>query len=81
MRATLNIDDEILERLRQEAARSRSTLRATVNRVLRLGLERLRPESARPPYRCPVFSMGTPSVPSLDKALQLAAALEDEERS
>jgi hypothetical protein len=54
-------------------------LRATVNRVLRLGLERVQPESLPLPYRCPTFSMGFPPLSNLDKALQLATQLEDEE--
>lgn len=79
MRTTLNVDDELLQRLRTEAERSGSPLRATLNRVLRLGLERIQPESARPPYRCPTFSMGFPPLANMDKALQLAAQLEDDE--
>ena len=79
MRTTVNIDDDILQRLRKEAERTRAPFGATVNRVLRLGLERLQPESARPPYPCPTFSMGFPPLPNLDKALALAALLEDEE--
>lgn len=79
MRTTLNVDDELLQRLRKEAERSGMPLRATLNRVLRLGLERVQPESAHPPYRCPTFSMGFPPLSNLDKALQLAAQLEDEE--
>jgi hypothetical protein len=79
MRTTLNIDDDLLERLRQEAGRSRASFRATVNHALRLGLERLRPVKARPPYQCPTFSMGFPPLANLDKAHQLAALLEDEE--
>jgi hypothetical protein len=79
MRTTINIEDSILNRLRGEAARTGAPLTEVTNQVLRLGLERLHPESARPPYRTPTFSMGFPPVPNLDKALQLAALLEEEE--
>lgn len=79
MRTTLNVDDDLLQRLRREAERSGTPFRATLNRVLRLGLERVQPESPQPPYRCPTFSMGFPPLSNLDKALQLAAQLEDEE--
>jgi hypothetical protein len=79
MRTTLNIDDEILQRLRREAERTRAPFKTTVNRVLRFGLERLHPEEARPPYRCRTFPMGFPPLANLDKALHLAAQLEDEE--
>lgn len=79
MRIALNIDDDLLERLRREAEQARIPFRVAVNRVLRLGLERLRPREARPAYHCPTFSMGFPPLPNLDEALQLAALLEDEE--
>jgi hypothetical protein len=78
MRTTLHIDDDILQELKREATRARAPLRDTVNRVLRLGLERLRPASAVP-YRCRTFAMGFPPSSNLDKALELANLLEDEE--
>jgi len=79
MRTTLNIDDDLLQRLKRESDRFHIPLTTTLDRVLRLGLERLQPEDTEPPYRCPTFSMGFPPVPDLDKALQLAARLEDDE--
>jgi hypothetical protein len=78
MRTTLHIDDDILQELKREASRARAPLRETVNRVLRLGLKRLHPASARP-YQCRTFAMGFPPSANLDKALQLATLLEDEE--
>jgi hypothetical protein len=69
----------LLGRLKREAERTRATFRETLERVLRLGLARLHPEDVPVPYRCPTFSMGFPPVPNLDKALQLAARLDDEE--
>jgi len=79
MRTTLSIEDETLERLRLVAKRSRLPLREVVDRTLRLGLERLDPRPERPAYSAPTYSMGFPPHLNLDKALQLAAALEDEE--
>jgi hypothetical protein len=78
MRTTIHIDDDILQELKREATRASAPLRETVNRVLRLGLERLHPASA-PPYRCRTFAMGFPPSSNLDKALELATLLEDEE--
>jgi hypothetical protein len=78
MRTTIQIDDDLHQELKREATRAKAPLRETVNRVLRLGLERLRPTGA-PPYRCPTFSMGFPPSSNLDKALELATLLEDEE--
>lgn len=79
MRTTLNIDDDLLRKLKREAERSRTSLTECVNRVLALGLERRHPATARKPYRQRTFAMGFPPIGSMDKALQLAAALEDEE--
>jgi hypothetical protein len=47
----------------------------TLERIVRAGVRAL---SGRP-VRTTTFSMGEPRVPSLDKSLRLAAALEDEE--
>jgi hypothetical protein len=43
MRTTIHIDDEILEELKREANRAGTPINETVNRILRLGLERLHP--------------------------------------
>lgn len=79
MRTTLNIDDALLRRLKREAEIRGQSLTEIVNRVLQLGVARLHPESRREAYQCPRFSMGFPPVGNPDKALALAAALEDEE--
>jgi hypothetical protein len=79
MRTTLNIDEPVLRRLRLASERDGTSFRETVNRVLRLGLERALPAEEQPEFVSPVFSMGAPSYPNMDKALQLAAMLEDEE--
>jgi hypothetical protein len=50
-----------------------------VNQVLRRGLEADVSQRQRNPSRGRTFAMGQPLVPSLDKSLVLAAALEDEE--
>jgi hypothetical protein len=79
MRTTINIDDQLLERAKKLARRSRRPLRETVNRALDIGLNKLDPRSRRKPYRCTTYRMGFPPALNLDKALRLAALLEDEE--
>lgn len=79
MRTTLSVDDDLLRRLQDEAKRTKTPFRSVLNRALRTGVERLHPESARPRYQAPTFSMGFPPRENMDKALQLAAMLEDEE--
>ena len=75
----MRLDDELLERLRGRARQERVSLTRLINRALKVGLQagggRRR---AQPAYRERVHAMGTPRV-ALDKALALAAVLEDEE--
>jgi hypothetical protein len=79
MRTTLTIDDGLLRQLRQKALDSGKPFKQVVNETLRAGLEQPA-GAARPRYVCPSYSMGQPRWPvDLDKALALAAELEDEE--
>jgi len=79
MRTTVDIESGLLQRLRREALRRRVPFKHLLNKLLRQGLD-APPPSPAGRYRCPTFSMGTPAPTlDLDKALGLAAALEDEE--
>ena len=79
MRTTVRLDDALLERLKAQARAEKVSLTRMLNRALKAGLDaggaRKRP---RRPYRERVHAMGAPRV-ALDKALAMAAALEDEE--
>jgi hypothetical protein len=77
MRTTIDIEHELLRRLRAEAHRHGLPLKDVVNRALRRGLADGAAAKA-PPYRAPTFAMGAPLRP-LDKALALADALEAEQ--
>ena len=77
MRTTLRVDDELFERLKAQARKENVSLARLVNRTLRAGLRAARP-GRRAPYRERARAMGTPRV-ALDKALALAASLEDAE--
>ena len=81
MRTTVRVDDELLERLKALARKEKLSLTRLLNRVLKTGLQAggaRRP--ARPVHRERVHAMGPPRL-ALDKALALAAAIEDEETS
>ena len=78
MRTTLTIDDDLMRALKDVAHREGLPLKQVVNRTLRAGLAGTARPARRPKYRCPTFGLGAPRVPSLDKALALAGALEDE---
>ena len=79
MRTTVRVDDDLLDRLKMQARKENVSLTRLINRTLKAGLQAgaaRRPK--RPVYREHSHPLGTPEV-RLDKALALAAALEDEE--
>ena len=79
MRTTVRVDDEILEQLKARARKENVSLTRVLNRTLKAGLQARGARSRKKPiYREKAHSLGTPRV-ALDKALVLAAALEDEE--
>ena len=79
MRTTLDIDEQLLQRARMVAKRAKLPVKEVIGRALRTGLEALDPASRRKPYRCTTYRMGFPPALKLDKAMQIAALLEDEE--
>jgi hypothetical protein len=79
VRTTLTIDDDLMRQLKDVAHREGLPLKQVVNRTLRAGLADAQPSPRRRRYRCPTHSLGTMRVPSLEKALSVASALEDEE--
>ena len=79
MRTTVRVDNEILEQLKAQARKENVSLTRLLNRTLKAGLQ----AGGARPRKQPIFgerahSMGAPRV-ALDKALALAAVLEDEE--
>ncbi len=79
MRTTVDLDPQLLKRLRAEAYRQGVPLKQLLTTVLHRGLAD-RPARARPRYRCPTFGMGAVTVGiDLDRALHLAQTMEDDE--
>ena len=76
MRTTVRIDDDLLRQLRERAQSQEVSLTDTVNQVIRQGLSS--EPAKRRVFRQKTYSLGQPKV-NLDKALALAAELEDEE--
>lgn len=73
MRTTISLDDDVAALVRRRMRERGLGFKETVNEALRLSL------SSRAESVCtPTFDLGEPSVP-LEKALRLAAELEDEE--
>lgn len=79
MRTTVDIDAHLLKRLRAEAHRRGVSFKEVLSGAIRRGLDD-RTTAGPSRYRCPTYAMGQPIAPhNLDKALALAAAIEDEE--
>lgn len=79
MRTTIDLDNTLLERLRDAAHREGVPFRAMLHRVLLAGLESRKP-AATVVYETPVRPLGrVREGVDLVKALELAAALEDED--
>jgi len=79
MRTTLTLDDRIAKALKSLAHRSGKPFKQVVNEILRSGLAANEAPPPKP-YRLKAVSLGgvLPGI-DIDKALRLAAALEDEE--
>lgn len=79
MRSTVRIDDDLMVELRARAQAESVSLTRMLNRTLRVGLSAPRKQTQmRRPFKQNTIPMGVPRV-GIDKALALAAALEDEE--
>lgn len=79
MRMTLTIDDDLLERARVVAERTRRPVDGVINEALRAGLALAERVSPKKPYRTVPHAMGLRAGRSLDNIPNLLAALEDED--
>ncbi len=80
MRTTLTIDDQLISALKDVAHQSNKSFKEVVNETLRAGLAAKNIPGRARPYRLKTVGMGHVAGDyNLDKALQLADALEDEE--
>lgn len=79
MRTTVDLDPDLLERVRTESTRSGRSFREELNRVIHRGLFASGTRVAEP-YLSPTFALGpVPESIDLDKALALASVLADRE--
>lgn len=72
----MTLDEDVAQQIRQRMRERGAGLKATVNELLRRGLQSEVPPDA---YSAPVFDLRARPQLDLDKALALAAAIEDEE--
>lgn len=76
MRTTVTLDEDVVARLQMMARERGVSFKRALNDALRAGFDANSP--SRQPYRLPTFAMGLRPQVDLDKALRLAADLEDE---
>lgn len=76
MRTTITLDEDVAARLHRLTRERRISFKEAVNSTLRAGLTG---EPRATPYRLPAYPMGVRPNIDLDRALQLDAALDDEE--
>ena len=80
MRTTLTLDDKLAKALKKLAHESGKTFKEVVNQTLRAGLVSKNAPPKPKPYKVkPVNLGGVQKGVNLDKALQIADAIEDEE--
>ncbi len=80
MRTTLTIEDETFRKLREIGFRTGKSFKAVVNEAIRAGIENDGIATSAKPYRTRPVAMGeVVGQYDLDRALQLADRLEDEE--
>ena len=75
MRTTVTLDPDTDAAVRKLMRERGLSFKEAVNAAIRAGAA---PRADRPPFSTPTHAMGVPSL-SIDKALRLAADLEDEE--
>lgn len=79
MRTTIDIQKDLLKRIRDQAHKQGLSFKEYLNTLLRRGLEAPMRRPAEP-YHCPSIAMGAPAAGfDLDHALRLAGELEDDE--
>ena len=80
MRTTLTIEDDLAKQLKEIVHRSGKSFKQVVNDALRAGIQNGRIATASKPYRLiPQFMGDVDRRYNLDKTLQLADRLEEEE--
>jgi hypothetical protein len=76
VRTTVTLDEDVAQQIRQRMRERGAGFKEVLNELLRRGLQAAEgPE----PYSAPTFAMRARPHLDLDKALALAAAIEDEE--
>ena len=78
MRTTLSIDDDVIEKAKSVAAKSRLPFRTVINEALRAGLRVIAIPADTAPYRTKPHKMGLRAGRNLDNIQELLAQAEGE---
>jgi predicted transcriptional regulator len=79
MRTTLSIDDDLIDRAKELAAKLGKPFRAIVNEALRAGLDRVEQPAKQQDYRTEPHAMGLRAGRNLDNIQELLAQIEGED--
>jgi hypothetical protein len=79
MRTTLTIDDDVLEKAKSAAAKTRRPFRSVINEALRAGLNSIAMPADSAPYQTRPHKMGLKAGRNLDNIQELLAQTEGEE--
>jgi len=71
MRTTLSIDNDVIERARDVAAKLGTPFKSVVNEALRVGLDHVEKPAKSRPYKTKPHAMGLRSGLNLDKIQEL----------
>lgn len=80
MRTTLNIDDDVLDKAKEVAAKHHAPFRHVVNEALRAGLHTFEDPLLSRPYQSQTYKMGLKAGRNLDNIQELLAQIEGEDR-
>jgi hypothetical protein len=79
MRTTLSIDDDVLEKAKSAAAKTRLPFRTVINEALRAGLKTMAMPPDAVPYRTKPHKLGLKAGKNLDNIQELLAQIEGED--
>ena len=79
MRTTLSIDNDVLERARDVAAKKKTPFKTVINEALRAGLNQVEQPAGRQSYKTKSHAMGLKTGRNLNNIQELLAQIEGED--
>ena len=79
MRTTVDIDEDLMQDIREKARQYGISVKKAINIALSSGIRSIGKEHSAKPYQCATYSLGYPPKADLDHALDLYERLDAEE--